>query len=307
MTENIYFKEDTFKPENRVNLTLFHILMIEEVNTFFKEKLGIEENAVIYPVPNLTTEKFGERIRPDFGIRLEDKVQSYIEVELGKEDKGQLTRYREQLNCKIYSIAGKKAYKCDLSLDEIHEKTEEIKEKIRKEDQKYQSLELFHKLIDYYILKGNFKTGNKAQPLSEKTKKDPIICAIYEYFAESEINVVERGEDRCGEGEILLNSRGGEKGYSVKIYSPEASKKCVAVMSHSTIGNKVEFQTENHYKRYLPNHEEEVKEYVNLISEISGKKNKPKEDQKQYLKREKVLENIDEICEGIEKLIQLYM
>jgi hypothetical protein len=53
--KEIHSKEDTSKPENRVNLTLFHLLILDKLRNFIQNKLGLPLDSVISPSPNLAT------------------------------------------------------------------------------------------------------------------------------------------------------------------------------------------------------------------------------------------------------------
>jgi len=102
MNKQMHLHEDTSKPENRVNLALFHLLMIDEFAAFVKSKLKIPAECCIYPAPNLETEEFDTCERPDFKIELDGVLMGYIEVELGNEDQAQLTGYREKIKEPVY-------------------------------------------------------------------------------------------------------------------------------------------------------------------------------------------------------------
>src|ERR1035437_2697810 len=113
---NIFVKEDIAKPENRVNLAIFHLQMVDEFHNWFCNKLNISNEAIIFPTENLDGD------RPDFIIKEENHIHGYIEVELGGENKFQLSSYRGKYETdkrRIFSITGKIAQGSDLGLDEI--------------------------------------------------------------------------------------------------------------------------------------------------------------------------------------------
>jgi len=119
--KELHFKEDTSKPENRVNLTLFHLLMNRDVKDFIFSKLKLDPECVVYPAPNLTTEEFDTIDRPDFKIEQHGQLVGYIEVELGKDD-AQVEKYKNKTvdHIVVYSIYGKISDGGDLSLEEIY-------------------------------------------------------------------------------------------------------------------------------------------------------------------------------------------
>ncbi len=114
--EDIFVREDIAKPENRVNLALFHLQMDEGFHKWFCEELQLPVSAIIYPTENLSGD------RPDLIVKDGDKTIGYIEVELGDENKSQLSTYRYKYandKTKIFSITGKSFHNSDLSLEEI--------------------------------------------------------------------------------------------------------------------------------------------------------------------------------------------
>ncbi len=72
MIKELHFKEDTSKPENRVNISLFHLLMVNDVKNFIFSKLNLHPECVVYPAPNLVTEEFAITDRPDFKIEYQN-------------------------------------------------------------------------------------------------------------------------------------------------------------------------------------------------------------------------------------------
>jgi hypothetical protein len=98
MIKLMHYKEDTSKPENRVNITLFHLLMINDLRGFIFSKLQLDDGCIIYPAPNLETEEFATTDRPDFKIEKNGQLVGYIEVELGK-DIEQVKKYDSKNPC----------------------------------------------------------------------------------------------------------------------------------------------------------------------------------------------------------------
>ena len=56
----IHTNEDTQKPENRTSLALLSVLQIEEIHGHLLHRLGLPEESLICPCPNLETEEFGQ-------------------------------------------------------------------------------------------------------------------------------------------------------------------------------------------------------------------------------------------------------
>lgn len=296
----IHIHEDTSKPENRVNLTLFHLLMIDEVNVFIKNKLNISEDSVIYPSPNLSVEEFDVCGRPDFLIKSNNQTIGYIEVELGREDSEQITRYRRNENVTVYSIVGKKDYnEGNLTLDEIYDFIEGIKIRYLN-TQKYYSVQLFQKLIEYYIHQNNFKLGYKPVILSDKMRSSFIVDYFYKYFGEEKILENEKAEP----GKIMFNTR-GENGFSLRVYSKESKvDKSLSLMNRSGGRHEINFPSKIKLYKYLPYSKNEVDNYINFIASL-GARDILTNGEKGFahLPLNVVEKNIEKFCELINELM----
>ncbi|MFZ2724759.1 MAG: hypothetical protein WAX77_00735 [Methylococcaceae bacterium] len=100
MNDDIFVNEDISKPENRVNLALFHLQMNDVFHQWFCERLQLPVTSIIYPTKNINAN------RADYIVKEGDKILAYIEVELGNENKPQLSSY-EIHNVRILSYYGK--------------------------------------------------------------------------------------------------------------------------------------------------------------------------------------------------------
>ena len=126
LDDTVFANEDIAKPENRINLSLFGFFLVDVFREWFLDQFTLPLDAVIFPTANLRG-----GIRPDFAVHNKDnKPVAYIEVEIGKEDIGQLQNYRSILNVPVLSICGKKEHEGHLSLLEIYEKLKELKESL---------------------------------------------------------------------------------------------------------------------------------------------------------------------------------
>ena len=125
MKHNMHIKEDITKPENRINISLFHLLMNREFREYILTQLNLKKECIIYPPSNIEGGN-----RPDLAIELNDDVVGYIEVEIGK-DEAQKKRYEEESGKKVYSIYGKKEYGGDFSLEEIYDFSVKLQKNIK--------------------------------------------------------------------------------------------------------------------------------------------------------------------------------
>lgn len=302
MQRKMHFKEDTTKPENRINITLFHLFMIDEVFNFIKEKLRLKDNIFIYPCPKLEVEEFGYNDRPDFQIIDENDIIGYIEVELGKENKEQLQRYRTKQGKPVYSIVGKASYnEGNIALDEILQLLNKLKNTYMK-TQKAWSIKLFEHLIDYYIVQGNYNNDNKRNGLSDKIKNSKLIVDIYKSFGQE--NILENAQIQ--RGKIMFDTV-SEYGFSLRVYSHVVSKKArgFSLMSRTAGQDYVDFPSYAKLEKYLPHCEELIERYVNLIYELGGSEIRIVSERKKIpIELNKVEENVEKFCNIIKSIIK---
>jgi hypothetical protein len=116
LDKSVFANEDISKPENRINLSLFGLFLIDEFRKWFLGKLKLPLDSAIFPSCNL----FGG-VRPDYAIYdTNNNPIAFIEVEIGMEDTGQILNFRNLIIEPVFSICGKKQFQCDLSLEEIY-------------------------------------------------------------------------------------------------------------------------------------------------------------------------------------------
>lgn len=295
---NMHFKEDTSKPENRVNITLFHLLMIQEIETFIKSKLGLPVGALIYPSSNLIIEDITSPDRPDYVVVCGKKEIGYIEVELGIEDKEQLDRFRTKQNLPVYSIVGKKNYnEGDLTLEEIHQYIQGIKSPFVN-SQKGKSIELFERLVEHYIIDGKFNE-NKRAPISDAIRKSAIIQGLFDYFGSDKI--IENSKPM--RGKLLLDTI-SDSGFSIRVYSDKARRSSLALMSRSKGADILQFPSGEKLNKYLPKKLEVNLSYCNLISNLGDDGIFTLEENKKATLRIKTVEeHLPEFFQIIEKLM----
>ena len=263
--EDIYIKEDTGKPENRVNLSLFHVLMNNDFRNFIISRLHLEDDSVIYPAPNLITGEFITTDRPDFKIEKNGILRGYIEVELGK-DFGQVLKYDQNTpgDVRIYSIFGKQSDGGDLSLEEIYSflKNKQYGLSIKKQD--YWSFELLLSLIKYYVIEGNFKSNNRRTSISESMRNSYLINAIYEGIESRYI--LDKESDKPEKGKILINTV-GINGFSLRVYSRKSTSKSFSLMYRTGGRNTIYFPSYKKMKEYL-NDNVFTEQYIKLIESL---------------------------------------
>jgi len=297
----MHIHEDTSKPENRVNLTLFHLLMNNEIKNMITEKLGLKSDCVIYPASGLITEDFILSYRPDFEIQLGKEIIGYIEVELGK-DSAQVKKYEEskRKDIKIYSIYGKKEYGGDLSLEEIYNFINSKKQELAQNAQEELSMDLLLELIKHYVICGNFNINNKRTLVSDEAKKTKIIQAFYDSIEDKKII---DDNSSFSEGHILIDSTSDSgDGYSIRVYSSESNKKHLSIMARSSGRNQIEFPSYKKMVKYLPYNKQFVEDYTNLLKSLGANSIREKsEKEKVIIPLQKVEENIYDIISLIKE------
>ena len=214
---DIFVNEDISKPENRINLAIFHLQMVPEFHHWFLKKLGITDDVIIYPVKNV------DGSRPDFVIKnLQGIKIGYIEVECGT-DLEQLTRFvrlYEKDGIRIYSVFGKREYNSDLALEEIKEFLESRMDILQSNQQKLSCKYLIESINStiYRI------SDTKRKPVS----KEFINENLFVRDLLKKLSDIDKPDNsnRPVPGHIYYDTV-KEKGFSLKVYSQKGNKKSI--------------------------------------------------------------------------------
>lgn len=260
--KDIFVREDIAKPENRVNLALFHLQMNEAFHHWFCSKLGIPLSSLIYPIKNLSGD------RPDLAIKNNGTLLGYIEVELGDENQPQLSAYRKKYqteNCKVYSITGKSYHRSDLSLEEI---SEFLSEKINNaaHSQTYLSMLYLRELIDTYS--GNTASTARTE-VSSEVLNTPFVSRLLDALKNYAPEPVQR---KAVPGKYYCDTV-GEKGFSLRVYSPASSvaTKSLSLLAISGGRTAIIFQSAQKYRKYLSHkNPSDVELFINFIQITLG-------------------------------------
>ncbi len=292
---NIFVKEDISKPENRINLALFHLQMFDVFHNWFLEKFKLNADSIIFPVKN------EEGSRPDFVVynSFGDKI-GYIEVECGI-NLEQFNRFKilyEKDGVKVYSIFGKKEHLPDLSLEEIKTFINSIYNTIQNNQIKL-SCKYLTNLIDETIYTIN---DTSRKPVS----KDFINSNSFIKELLSKLNDVDMVEktNRANAGHIYYDTN-KDKGFSLKVFSTEGDKKHISLLNISGGRHLINFQSEEKYRFYLQHKPINiVDEWISFISfKLKYPINKIGFNKSRNVPIETVHENIDELVNLIRKLV----
>lgn len=237
-SQNIFVNEDISKPENRLNLALFHLQMDDAFHAWFCGKLGLDTGALFYPTENLQGD------RPDFAVEHKGKIIGYVELELGDENMAQLQRYRgnyESTGIKVYSITGSRHHHSDLGLDEIAQWLQSNK---FSNPQKHLSAQYACRLIDTFA---NGKGSNTRSQVSDTMKEHPFVSALLTLLQDVQPNA---SHTRPYPGSYYCDTV-GEKGFSLRVSSPKSTSKSLSLLSISGGRNQVTFLSATKYRKYL--------------------------------------------------------
>jgi hypothetical protein len=286
--KDIFVKEDISKPENRVNLALFHLQADENFHRWFCDKLGIPASSVIYPIRN------SEGNRPDYAVKNNGEIIGYVEVELGDENRSQISSYKEKYEkngVKIFSVTGKSYHNSDLSLEEI---AEYFKKNLRNfaNPQKELSALYFIKLVETY---STHASSNPRIPISEEMRNHSFVKKLLGALADVEFL---EGKKRGRRGVAVINTV-GEKGFSFRVYSEKAQDKTLSLFWIKGGENLLTFQKNNvKYEQYLGHKPKEIVE--KWLDFISNNLNLSPERKVSF---DKIEENFDEFVRLIKLLI----
>lgn len=189
--DDIFVREDISKPENRVNLAIFHLLMIDEFKSWFCRKLNIDKSSLIYPVMNSGGN------RPDLIIKNDNKIIGCIEVELGTENTSQIHAY-SSLYENVFTICGLPCHNANLSLEEIKDYLKVFDTAYLNQQQK-SSITYLVKLIETYIygFESNVRTN-----ISEKVSEH----SFFKIILESLSDLISDDISKIYPGEIVIDT-----------------------------------------------------------------------------------------------------
>ncbi len=251
--DDIFVNEDISKPENRVNLALFHLQIDDNFHAWFCGKLGIPTSSIIYPVTNSSGN------RPDYVVKDDDKIIGFIEVELGGENESQLSFYKDKYeidSIKIFSITGKMNHSSNLSLEEIKEYLSGNITTVN--NQQKMSLLYLIKLIETYT---NDKITYQRIPVSEEMLKKSFISKLLNALEDYKPEENKKAEP----GKYYIDTI-SEKGFSFRVYSHESNSKTISLLSITAGRDYIAFLSAEKYQKYLKNKKEsDINNWINFI------------------------------------------
>jgi len=260
----VFANEDISKPENRINLSLFGLFLIDDFRLWFLDQFNLPHDAVVFPSVTL---KGG--IRPDFAVHnKDDKPVAYSEVEIGKEDIGQLQNYRSILNVPVLSICGKKEHSGHLSLIEIYDKLKELKISLHSK-QFDKNFAVFETLISENVLSYG-RERYKSTTISDNMRNSFLIQKLLD-----NLDIHEEVGRTMRPGEFLLETK-KEFGFSLRIYSRKSKvRNSLSIMARSGGRPRIIFPSKQKLETYLPSPKQSA---INELSELLRKFGYPIDD-----------------------------
>ncbi|HEY1296211.1 MAG TPA: hypothetical protein VGJ60_24295 [Chloroflexota bacterium] len=284
---DLFVREDVSKPENRVNLALFSLMLVPRFREWFLERLGLDTGACVYPPQN---QPGG---RPDFVVVGPDSsVLAWIEVELGGENTAQLRAYRHALDKPVKSLIGIKGSGGDLTLDEISTRVNELSEDFDR--QQAMNAGVLTQLIAE--LAGGPTAPQYREP-SDRIRQRPLMQELQKRLG----SAFEFGIPPVRPGTVQVGSM-SETGWTLRVFSSQASGGSVQLMNRPTNAPLVRIPALEHLRRYLPLATVAVERYARLmlnlgidISKIGGQQHMP-------VSEEALMADVDELAECVRAL-----
>ena len=244
-SDDLFVKEDTSKPENRVNLALFSLMQQDWFREWILQRLCPPADAVVYPPTNVHGR------RPDLKVVHEGSEVAMIEVELGTNPR-QAEDYRMQFDA-VKTIWGQKKSKSDLSLEEIAEFLEEPR---CLSPQTKINVQHLSKLIEEGL--SEHSSSRERGNVSEEMWEHSLVIALRNRLGDR----IEATTKRIGIGHLKADTVGRE-GFSLKVNRRDRTGEG-ALFSISG-GAHLIFPSRRKLSRCLPNRRAEVDAYMSLI------------------------------------------
>ena len=248
---DIFIKEDLNKPENRLNMVIFGLLLNNSFRHRFLQALGIHQDAVIYKPADLKGN------RPDFAIEdLEGNLVGYIEVEWDQ-DPEQLDRYKKKAQpLEVYSIGGSETAGHSITLIQLVALAWEAYE-----DDPVPQLELMVRHLQLQV-RGAPPSHQPATPVREQ-----LLTSLGRALEAA--GVINWGDAPVTPGNLYMNARSAG-GLSVRGYSARSGDKTVSIFHRSSNSSTVSFTKLDRLADYLPDQKEKLQQWARFLEASLG-------------------------------------
>lgn len=284
-TPALFINEDVSKPENRVNLALFSLMLIEDFRKWLLQKLSLPQNSIIYPPQNM------KGFRPDFVVVADDRVVAWIEVELGAENGVQMKSYRSAFNEPVRSIVGSESDHGDVSLEAIaHVLNIEYFQGLDR--QQSVSIGIFTKLVN--VLKSQSRQFNYTDP-NEAIRINPLINQLQNHLG----FVLQFGVPPIISG-VAQVSTITQKGWTIRVYSKVSKSGSVSLMWNQS--NGIRIPSYERLLRCLPSAVDAIDGYRALLQSLGVDIRTISEAQSLLINESLLLSNIVQLAACIRML-----
>ena len=282
MLDDLFVSEDTRKPENRTNLSLFSMMQQDRFRGWFLGQLDLPADAVVYPA------KGCGGMRPDLKVVRADFTLAWIEVELGRDQK-QFERYCEEFDEPVKRVWGTRADGGDLSLEEIAEFLSEFSEL---GPQVAVNAEHLRKSI--LVGLGLYSSSPHRADVSDEMWEHSLVRGLRERLCCRLLFTT--GKVPGGYLKADSTDTTNNRGFSLRVNSPVATRGTISVMNITGGQPDVGFPSMEWLRKYLPDHRAEIDAYASTLAGLGLDIGSYEGARRGALAVESVLDGLDDLA-----------
>ncbi|MBI5288199.1 MAG: hypothetical protein HY873_04435 [Chloroflexi bacterium] len=205
-------------PENRLNVALFGLMLLDEAKCWLLSRVGEPPSAIIYPPQQVNG------VRPDFVVVEEGRVKAWIEVELGTEDAEQMRVYRDVLSEPVHSVVGDLSAGGTLSLQELAS----FVQSMRLTEQARANASVFVAIVNQ--LAGQRSRFDYIAP-DLSLRDAPLIASLLAHIDD----ILDIGVPPVTRGRVMLSTV-TNRGWTLRVYSDPAGMKSTTLLWDQSLG-----------------------------------------------------------------------
>ena len=288
---SIFVHEDLSKPENRINVALFGLMIDPAFRAWFQARLCLPSNSVIYPPKNAVSDEGSGR--PDFAVTQDGRIVAWIEVECDKNEE-QLLRYQRMYSQqRVISVWGRASYKSDLSLEEISGFLDHALPTWS--PQASFNGEYLKSMIDDVLASG-FRSRSKT-PVSASMRSSRLLRDLSALLGEVFSFEI---AGRMWPGQIRADAQ-GPNGYSIRVYSKKArvASRSVSVLFRSSGQAQIGFQSKRKLNDYLPGRTGQIDQLAAFVCVLGG----DMDQDRSYVPLVRIEEKVEQLANNLRSLM----
>lgn len=289
----VFVNEDVSKPENRVNLALFSLMLIPSIRDWLLKELSLPQDSIVYPPQN------SAGLRPDFVVVNPDNtVVAWIEVELGSENTAQLIAYRNGFQEPVRSIVGAETDRGDVSLEKIATAlNSELSQNLDR--QQTTNVGVFTTLVS--TLAGYPQMFTYTDPNAE-IRNNSLIRALQAHLED----VLQYGAPPVIPGTAQVSTI-TQKGWTIRVYSKAAKGGSVSLLWDQTMGrSRVRVPSCKRLSRCFPTASTAIESYTVFFDELGVDIRTLAEAQSQAIDENRLLPVAARLADCIRDLATIY-